>query len=122
MVDASEETPPSSQIDIELTLASDSHFFAGLTGDVTGGGIFVSTYQALPLGTEVNVSASLPNGQIAARGHVQWVRDVGAGSAPGLGIALDLSEDQLSLIAQYCEERPPIYIDLGACEDRPSFF
>jgi uncharacterized protein (TIGR02266 family) len=122
MVEAADAPTPSSRFDIELTLGSDSHFFAGLSGDVTRGGIFVSTYEALPLGTEVAVSASLPNGKIAAHGRVEWVRDVNAGPPPGLGIVLDLSEEQLSLIAQYCVGRPPIYIDLGNNGDRPSFF
>jgi len=44
---------PRTSLVVELHLASDSHFFSGLSGDISEGGVFVSTYRDLATGTPV---------------------------------------------------------------------
>jgi uncharacterized protein (TIGR02266 family) len=104
---------PRVAIAIEVSLTSESHFYAGLTGDVSGGGVFVSTYEPHPMGSRVDIELALPEGPVRARGVVRWVREMANGVAPGLGIAFEhLSDDDQSAIERFCEERAPIYYDV----------
>jgi uncharacterized protein (TIGR02266 family) len=100
-------------IAIDVSLTSESHFYAGLTGDVSGGGVFVSTYEPHPIGSRVEIELALPLGPVHARGVVRWVREMADGLAPGLGIAFEhLSDDDQRAIESFCEERAPIYYDV----------
>lgn len=106
---------PRVALEIEVTLGSESQFYAGLTGDVSEGGIFVSTYQAIPVGERVSVSFKLPNGETKATGVVRWMRPASEGAPPGLGISFDeLSENGRELVRAFCEERPPLYYDVDS--------
>ncbi|MDB4938629.1 MAG: hypothetical protein JWP87_5601 [Labilithrix sp.] len=99
---------------VELHLASESHFFSGLSGDISEGGVFVSTYRALAMGSLVDVEFSLPGSErtIHARGEVRWHRDASPGATPGVGIAFDeLAEEDRSVIHRFCTMRPPLYYD-----------
>jgi len=111
--------------EIEVEFADESHFFAGLTQDISRGGLFVSTYHLLPVGSRLNLRFELPNGvQIEVLGRVRWVLDSEADSEsesrPGIGIEfVDPSPEILRSIAAFCEPRPPLYFDTmappGAC-------
>jgi uncharacterized protein (TIGR02266 family) len=105
---------PRVALDVELQLASDAHFFAGLSGDISEGGIFVSTYRPLAIGSEVDLTFSLPGStrQLRARGRVRWHRDASPNSPPGAGIAFDdLAPDARDAIQRFCTSRPPLYYD-----------
>jgi uncharacterized protein (TIGR02266 family) len=102
-----------SHIDVEVSLTSDSQFFAGLNGDVASGGLFVQTYELRPVGSRVVVALSLPAGELQATGVVSWVRQVRSGAPPGLGIAFDdLPEAERQLIEDFCKTRPALYHEL----------
>lgn len=100
-------------LDVEVTLTSDSQFFAGLSGDVSEGGLFVQTYKAYPVGGRVIVAFSLPTGEIRTPGVVRWVRPATEGTPPGLGIAFEslVAADRASIEA-FCRTRPPLYHDV----------
>jgi uncharacterized protein (TIGR02266 family) len=98
---------------IELEFAEDSHFFTGLSQDISGGGIFVATYERLPVGTRLKLCFETPDGPFEARGQVRWTRDAKQGEArPGLGIVFtELSEEAMLRITRYCARTPPLYVD-----------
>ena len=102
-------------LQVELHLASDSHFFSGLSGDISEGGVFVSTYRALAQGSLVDLEFSLPGSEqpLHARGEVRWHRDATPqGPPPGVGISFDeLSDDDRNAIHRFCTMRPPLYYD-----------
>jgi hypothetical protein len=99
------------QIDVEVSLTSESHFFAGLSGDMVG--LFVQTYRAHPVGSRVLVALSLPLGEVRAPGTVRWIRGTAEETAPGLGIAFErLSTAEHAWIEAFCASRPPFYHDL----------
>ena len=102
-------------LQVELHLASDSHFFSGLSGDISEGGVFVSTYRALAQGSLVDLEFSLPGseGPLHARGAVRWHRDATPqGPPPGVGISFDeLSDEDRKAIHRFCTMRPPLYYD-----------
>lgn len=105
-------------IEVEVTLESESHFFTGLSGDLSKGGIFLSTYQRLEVGRPVQMEFTLPGGKVVARGTVQWARAASEGASPGVGVAFEsLSDADRAIIAAFCEQRPPLYYEVG---DRPS--
>jgi uncharacterized protein (TIGR02266 family) len=101
-------------IEVELHLASESHFFSGLSGDISEGGVFVSTYRPLARGSLVDLEFSLPGADepLHARGEVRWHRDATPDLPPGVGISFDeLSDENRKLIHRFCTMRPPLYYD-----------
>ncbi len=106
---ASERSP----IEVEVSLSSESQFFAGLSGDVSLGGLFVQTYSLRPVGSHVHVAFSLPTGEIRVSGVVRWVRGATDSSPPGLGIAFEHIEgSELAAVEAFCRTRPPLYHDI----------
>ena len=98
---------------VAVGLGTDSHFFAGLSGDVSEGGVFVQTYRDIPVGSDVEVLFDLPEGQLKAHGRVRWHRDNSDSSPPGVGIAFSaLGAEDRRLIQSFCDRRPPLYYDV----------
>jgi uncharacterized protein (TIGR02266 family) len=101
------------EIEVEVSLTSESQFFAGLTGDISTGGLFIHTYSLRPVGSRVLVAFSLPMGEIKTPGVVRWVRRASEGTEPGLGIAFEnLGSSERASIEAFCRTRPPLYHDL----------
>ena len=99
-------------IETEVSLASDSQFFTGLTGNLSKGGLFVATYQSLPIGSQVTMQIALPDGELEATGTVRWIREVSSGALPGVGVAFDLlDESDAARITKFCELRAPLLHD-----------
>lgn len=104
-------------VSVDIHLASDSHFFSGLSGDISEGGLFVSTYRPLPVGSEVDLEFSLPGADetLHARGEVRWLREHSEEEPRGVGIAFaSLEDDDRARIQRFCTMRPPLlYEDVG---------
>jgi uncharacterized protein (TIGR02266 family) len=99
----------------DLEFGEDAQFFTGLSLDISEGGLFVSTYTEIPLGTRLVLAFELPDGTaVEARGEVRWRRTHAMdGERPGIGIAFtDLPEDARARIVALCERRPPLYFDV----------
>jgi uncharacterized protein (TIGR02266 family) len=104
-----------SHIEVEVSLITESQFFAGLNGDIASGGLFVQTYEMRPVGSRVVLALSLPTGELRATGVVSWVRQVASGAPPGLGIAFDdLPEKEREAIEEFCRTRPALYHELDS--------
>jgi uncharacterized protein (TIGR02266 family) len=96
---------------VEVSLTTESQFFAGLNGDV--GGLFVQTYEMRPVGSRMVVALSLPGGELRATGVVSWVRQGTSGAPPGMGIAFDdLPQSDRDVIQAFCTTRPALYHEL----------
>jgi uncharacterized protein (TIGR02266 family) len=101
------------RIEVEVSLDSESHFFTGMTGDLSTGGIFVATYRPIEIGEQLHIKFVLPFGEVDARGRVCWKREGVGDVGPGVGIAFeDLSESTRIAIQRFCDERPPLYYDV----------
>ncbi len=99
---------------VDIHLASDSHFFSGLSGDISEGGLFLSTYRPLPIGSSVEIEFSLPGSSapLRAHGEVRWLREHSTGQPQGVGIAFDdLADDDRESIHRFCTMRPALYYD-----------
>ncbi len=101
-----------SGLEVEVSLTSDSHFFVGLTNDISTGGVFVSTYRPLEVGAKLEIEFALPEGTIKVKGTVRWRRD-STEMSPGVGISFDdITAEHMRLIQNFCDKRPPLYYDL----------
>lgn len=99
---------------VDIHLSSDSHFFSGLSGDISEGGLFLSTYRALAVGSPVALEFSLPGAKdaVRAKGEVRWLREHSTGQPQGVGIAFEeLADDDRERIHRFCTMRPPLYYE-----------
>ena len=103
-------------IDLEVTLESETNFYLGLTENLSEGGLFIATHLVKPLGTLIEVSFKLPNVAEAIRlvGVVRWVRvysetsDVG----PGMGLRFEnIQPHQVEQIRGFLATRAPLFYD-----------
>ena len=78
------------QLEVEVSLESDHNFYSGFSTNISEGGIFVATHVLCPVGTQMEITFSLP-GQaepIAAVAEVRWQREYNelSNTPPGLGL------------------------------------
>jgi uncharacterized protein (TIGR02266 family) len=110
------DTAPREQLEANLGATTESNFYVGFSGEISQGGVFVSTYNILPKGSPVRVFITLPgNLSTEVDGHVRFVRDpmdMNAESEPGMGIAFDgLDKEPRELILRFIRKRPPMFYD-----------
>ena len=104
-------------VEVDIGMQSETNFFTGFSMDISSGGLFVSTYDILPLDSEVNVNFSLPGGpMMSLSGLVRWVReynDAVPDTAPGMGIMFeDLSAEQENDINAYLARSNPLFYEM----------
>lgn len=105
---------PRVRMQAQVDIHSDNNFFNGFSANISDGGLFVATVDLLPLGTEVDLSFTLPSGEkVDAKGVVRWVREVNdqlPDSFPGLGVQFaSLSPDAQNAINEFLAEREPLF-------------
>ncbi len=107
---------PREHVEANLGATTESNFYVGFSGEISQGGVFISTYNILPKDSPVRVLITLPgNLSTEVDGHVRFVRDpmdMSAESEPGMGIAFDgLEKDSRELILRFIRKRPPMFYD-----------
>ena len=103
------------QVDLAVTVNSESNFYAGYASNISAGGIFVATHIVHPVGTKFDVSIHLAEGLGVVRGigEVRWLRpqDDESGLPAGLGIRLiEVQDDGLERIEQFLATRSPLRV------------
>src|SRR5687767_9285993 len=98
------------QVDLELSLQSESTIWMGQAWNVSDGGVFVATKELKPIGTEIEMTLKLPGSMLPvwAVGVVCWIRETsGKEDAPlGMGIQFRLiADDALRRIRDFVRER-----------------
>lgn len=109
-------TTPRVSLEADIGFESESNFYTGFSGDVSDGGLFLATYDVLPIGTRLSVSFVLPEGhQVMTRGEVTWVRaadGIDSDLHPGMGIAFEaLSKRDQEAIRRFISRRPPLFFE-----------
>ena len=103
-------------VEVDIGLQSGTNFFTGFSLDISTGGLFISTYDVLPIGAKVNVNFSLPYGPVLSiNGTVRWLREFNEFTpevVPGMGVQFDsLTDDETELINDYMSESPPLFFE-----------
>jgi uncharacterized protein (TIGR02266 family) len=101
---------------IEVSLESEHNFYAGITGNVSMGGVFVATYMPPPMGAEVEMLLQLENHEpVKLRGIVCWVRgpkQASADAPAGCGLRwIDLPDGAEKIISRFVDKRDTILYD-----------
>ena len=102
------------RIEVEIGLATETNFFNGYSEDLSDGGLFIATYQALKVKTLLELWINLPEcDTIMAHGRVVWVREALEGVPAGVGVAFEKLEDaDRKKILEFVSVRAPIFYDL----------
>ncbi|MDW8281570.1 MAG: PilZ domain-containing protein [Myxococcales bacterium] len=101
----------------EVTIDSEHNLYWGLSENVSEAGLFVSTFRPEPIGTEVDLSFTLPTheGPLSVRARVQWVREpclFHADLAPGMGLQfIDPSDEVLQAVRAFVRCREPAFYE-----------
>jgi len=101
-------------IDVDIGLHSETNFFVGLAEDISDGGLFVATYDLLPIGTALTISMVLPGGrQLVIAGRVAWIRDLyDSEVSPGVGVRFEpLDPDDRRAIERFLSQRAPMLFE-----------
>jgi uncharacterized protein (TIGR02266 family) len=103
-----------SRLDCRVGFETHDNFFTGFARDLSDGGLFVATFDTLPVGSALDVGFDLPDGtHIEARARVRWVRDLVEGTAdawPGIGLCFeDLPPEAAAAIERFMSAREPIF-------------
>jgi uncharacterized protein (TIGR02266 family) len=101
------------RLQTDVSIESDSNFYAGFSEDISAGGLFVATHRYAAIGTEIDASFVLGGIRIEASGVVRWVREVddkNPGMTPGMGIQFSsLPEGAQAEIERFVRTREPIF-------------
>lgn len=104
---------PRVRLETAIDLHSDSNFFRGTSENISDGGVFVATSENIPVGTEVDLAFTLPDGvEIRGRGQVRWHRAEGEeGGGVGLGVQfVNLSGAAHDAVQNFLGLREPMVI------------
>ncbi len=107
---------PRHNVELEVTMESETNFYLGLTENLSEGGLFIATHVHKPLGTQVEVSFKLPDlsEPIKVTGTVRWVREYSETSDthPGMGVRFEhLSPEHTEQIRRFLAARDPLFYD-----------
>ena len=105
---------PRVRMQAAIDLHSETNFFNGFSTNISDGGLFIATTQNVTIGTEVDVSFTLPGGKpVTTRGVVRWVREVNDQTPeifPGVGGQfVNLSAELQEEIHAFVEGREPMF-------------
>ncbi len=114
---ANQRTHERVPLEIEVDMESEHNFYAGITDNISQGGVFIATHVPPPLGSVVEMRLTVPGCEhpFSIRGAVRWIRDVSHASndaPPGCGIQwLEMSRDALAAIQRFVTHRDTLFID-----------
>ncbi|RYZ41881.1 MAG: TIGR02266 family protein, partial [Myxococcaceae bacterium] len=97
-----------------IDMRSDSNFFTGFSMDISEGGIFIATVEAVPRGTSVDLDFTLPGGRpLNVNGVVRWARDGNDRTPelmPGVGVQFTtLPPEVAHAISSFVATRDPMF-------------
>ena len=89
---------------LEISGDSGHQFFTGFSENISAGGLFIATYQTLPLGTRFQINFAVPgvDYEFATDCEVRWVREYNEDTPdtmPGMGVRfLNLSSRETEVL------------------------
>jgi uncharacterized protein (TIGR02266 family) len=113
---ADRRTAPRKELHAEIGFRSDTNFYVGFTEDISEGGLFVATHMLRPVGEELELCFTLPNGhEVKLAGVVRWLRDpydYSDEARPGMGVQFrEVRGDDLAMIREFVALRDPMFFE-----------
>jgi uncharacterized protein (TIGR02266 family) len=98
-------------LETRIDFQSDSNFFSGFSSNISDGGLFIATEIEVPIGTELDIRLTLPDGVvIACAAVVRWRRPAAPDLPAGVGVGfVDLGEKAREAIQRFMKRREPIF-------------
>jgi uncharacterized protein (TIGR02266 family) len=98
---------------VDVTMNTEHNFYAGITVNISEGGVFVATYDKLPMGTIMELNVSLPGSSpIQAVGEVVWIREHNRFTEDlpaGVGVKFtEISQEDRLAIEEFSRVRAPM--------------
>jgi uncharacterized protein (TIGR02266 family) len=102
--------------EVEVDIVSEHNFYAGLSLNISEGGIFVATHTEYPVGTRVEIRLLFPGDEEPTNimTEVRWVRphNENADGSAGLGLRfVDLTPTVNEKISSFARSRDPLYYE-----------
>jgi uncharacterized protein (TIGR02266 family) len=100
-----------------VNLSSEHNFWSGLTMNMSEGGLFVATYNVVPVGTMLSLNMTLPfeHDPIVTLAEVRWIRPYSGQDdlPPGLGLQfVDTNASSLAKIKRFTATiREPLFFE-----------
>jgi uncharacterized protein (TIGR02266 family) len=88
----------------DVSAKSGHQFFTGFSENISAGGLFIATYQTLPLGSRFTITFSVPGVDHEFEAHcvVRWLREYDErdqSATPGMGVSFEnLSEREVQIL------------------------
>jgi uncharacterized protein (TIGR02266 family) len=100
-------------IELDVTIEGGACRFSTTTADLSPGGMFLATHENIPIGTEVVLSFTLPNGTaLEIIGIVEWRRGSFAAAAHGMGVSFFCLDPEVKkVLERFCSVREPLYYE-----------
>lgn len=104
-------------LEVEVSLESENNFYAGITGNVSTGGVFIATYTPPPTGAEVTLDLKLAGSPetFTLRAVVCWSRSPERATEfapPGVGLRwIALPSSVEATIKRFVDKRDTILFD-----------
>jgi uncharacterized protein (TIGR02266 family) len=107
---------PRHDVELEVTMESETNFYMGLTENLSEGGLLIATHVLKPLGTQVEVSFKLPDmaEPIKVTGTMRWLREYSPTSdtSPGMGVRFEhIGAEHTEQIRRFLAARDPLFHD-----------
>ncbi len=107
---------PRLSLAVDVSLNTEHNFYMGLTENLSEGGLFIATFDSVPIGTRLELTLNLPGmAPIRTQAEVRWQREHSeytADMAPGIGVRfLALTEPQQTAIRSFLTQRDPILFE-----------
>jgi Tfp pilus assembly protein PilZ len=98
---------------VAVGIDSENNFYAGITGDVSEGGVFLATDGVLTLGSSIEMTLTLPGfgRSHLCRAQVRWIQE-SRGAVTGYGLEwVYLPGEALTDIHAFVNERDTLLFD-----------
>lgn len=106
---------PRVPIAVEVTMESDHNFYAGMTNNISEGGVFVANPKPPKVGAKVELELALEQLPVrfTIKGEVRWIREFDADEMPaGCGIRfVEISQHAIEAIRAFIAKRDTLFYD-----------
>ena len=103
-------------VDLQVSVLSETNFYAGLAENLSAGGLFIATHQLQKVGSKIELSLRMPDSEEVFQivGEVRWVRlyNDQSDTMPGLGVRFtELPTGASAAINRFLGQREPLFFD-----------